>query len=268
MNIIKATDLSPKGAQFTVVLGPHGIGKSSFAATVMDVVPPQETLLIATLPREVKSWRYQEYNPDTVLVVEPDTWDPLNKQYKPTAFNELIGILDELVTDEKYGAVIIDNGTEAGEFAWHDSLAPLKIGDPGELGSGGNRFAPYVSIRERLENLILKTNRLTNPKACARPKHVIVPWHVQEPKDDESSKKDVEYAGKELPMIRGGFRRRLGQKIDVIVYAVRRITAGGSTIEHVIQIVSDMEKHCKMPCEVPSGMKYIDPRYEALLELI
>jgi hypothetical protein len=240
MNIIKATDLSPR----------------------------DEVLLIATLPREVKSWKYQEYDPDTILIEEAGTWDPLNKSYKPTAFRETASLLDELVQDEKYRAIIIDNGTEVGEFAWHDSLAPLKIGDPNELGTGGNRFAPYTSIRERMENFIMKVNRLTNPKACAREKHIIIPWHVQEPKDDETSKKDVEYAGKELPMIRGGFRRRIGQKIDVIVYMTRKVADGGKKVEYKLQVVSDMEKHCKVPCQVPQGVKFINPTYEALLQLI
>ena len=268
MNIIKATDLSPKGAQLSLILGPPGIGKSTFAASVINVVPKDEILLVATLPREVKSWKYQEYDFDTILIEESDKWDPLNKSYQPTAFRETIKLLDELAEDEKYGAVIIDNGTEVSEFAWHDSLAPLKIGDPNELGSGGNRFAPYTSIRERMENFIMKVNRLTNSSASARAKHVIIPWHVQPPKDDEGKQKDIEYAGKELPMIRGGFRRRIGQKIDVIAYMTRKTTQGGKKVEYKLQIVSDMDKHCKVPCQVPDGVKFIDPEYEKLLDLI
>lgn len=268
MEVIKARDVSPLGAQLVLCLGPPGLGKSTFAATVGEVVDPKEVLLIATLPREAKSWKYQEYNYDTVLIEESLDWDPINKKYSPTAYDELIVLLDELAKDEKYGAVILDNGTEAGEFAWHASLAPLRVGDPNELGSGGNRFAPYGSVREKMENMVHRLNRLTG-KHCARAKHVIVPWHVQPPKEDDDSQ-GVEYVGKELPMIRGGYRRRLGQKIDAIVFVYRemKLVKGERKARYLLQVGPDMERHTKLPGPVPEGVKYIEPGYDKLLEVI
>lgn len=271
MEVIKARDVSPLGAQLVLVMGPPGLGKSTFAATVAEgVVPPEETLLIATLPREAKSWKYQELNLDTILIEEHEGWDPVNKSYQVSGYSELCRVLDELAQDDRYGAVILDNGTEAAEFAWHESLAPFKIGDPMELGSGGNRFAPYGSVREKMENLIHRLNRLTG-KHCVRPKHVIVPWHVQPPKEDDDSQ-GVEYVGKELPMIRGGFRRRLGQKIDAVVFMYREAKVNKKTMKtelnYVLQVAPDMERHTKIPGELPEGVKYIEPRYSNLLDLI
>ena len=268
MEVIKARDVSPLGAQLVLVLGPPGIGKSTFAASVGEVVDPDEVLLIATLPREAKSWKYQEYNYDTVLIEESLSWDPINKSYGVSGYDHLVKLLDELAKDTKYGAIILDNGTEAGEFAWHASLAPFRIGDTNELGKGGNRFAPYGSVREKMENLIQRLNRLTG-KHCARAKHVIVPWHVQPPKDDDDAQ-GVEYVGKELPMIRGGYRRRLGQKIDVICFMTRQTKSKGTktSTEYLLQIESDMERHTKIPGLVPEGVKYIEPSYSKLLEVL
>jgi len=268
MEVIKARDVSPLGSQLVLVLGPPGIGKSTFAATVGEVVPPDEVLLITTLAREAKSWKYQEYNYDTIMVEEHEGWDPINKSYKVSGYDDLVKLLDELAKDTKYAAVILDNGTEAGEFAWHAALAPLRIGDPNELGTGGNRFAPYGSVRENMENMVHRLSRLTGPH-CARSKHVIVPWHVQPPKDDDDAQ-GIEYVGKELPMIRGSYRRRLGQKIDAITFMHRQTKIVGKKKEmrYVLQVDSDMDRHTKIAGQVPEGVKYIEPSYDKLLQLI
>jgi hypothetical protein len=98
---------------------------------------------------------------------------------------------------------------------------------------------------------------------------VIVPWHVQPPKEDDDGQ-GVEYVGKELPMIRGGFRRRLNQKIDAVVYMYResKIVGKRREIRYVLQVAPDMERHTKIPGEVPEGVKYIEPSYDKLLRVI
>lgn len=267
----KARDVSPLDAMITMVLGPQGMGKSTFASTIGEVVDPAEVLLLAILPREAKTAGYQHYNFDTIFVDESIEWDPMRKKYSPDGFVRVMKIIDDLATDEKYAAIIIDNGTEIAEYAWHDSLAPLKIGDPGELGMGGNHFTPYTTLRERMERFMTGISRLTG-KSCARKKHIIIPWHPQRPSEDELAGKGVEYVGTEVPMVRGSFRRRAGAKIDATVFMRRDPKVDKSTMkttmEWQLQVGSDMDRHCKYPGLMDPKVKFIKPQFSELLKLV
>ena len=271
MEVQKARDVSPVDAMITMVLGPQGMGKSTFCSTVAEVVDPKEVLLIAALSREAKTAGYQHYNFDTVFIEESLDWDPAAKKYNPTAFREVMDIIKGLAADEKYAAVIIDNGTEVAEYAWHGALAPLKIGDPGELGIGGNRFTPYTTIRESMERFMTHVGRLTGDH-CARKKHILIPWHPQKPSEDELENKGVEYCGTEVPMVRGSFRRRAGAKIDAVVYMRRDPKVDKSTLkstmEWKLQVASDVDRHCKIPGLLDPKVNLIEPRFSKLLKLV
>jgi len=267
----KARDVSPTEAMLTMILGPQGMGKSTLCSTVAEVVDPDEVLLIAALPREAKTAGYQYYNFDTVFVEESVDWAPESKKYSPDGYDKVMKVVKELATDEKYRAVIIDNGTEVAEYAWHASLAPLRIGDPGELGSSGNRYTPYTSIREKMERFMTHVSRLTSD-SCARKKHVLIPWHPQKPSEDELENKGVEYVGTEVPMVRGSFRRRAGAKIDTVVYMRRESKVDKkslkSTMEWKLQVASDMDRHCKIPGLLDPGVKLIEPKFSELLKIV
>lgn len=269
LEVKKARDLAPTSGSLTVIAGPQGLGKSWFCGTMAEYLDPEEILVIATLPREINSVMYQKHNLDTVLVHD-EQWNPSEGELVATGFDNLLEILVELRSDTKYKGIILDNGTEAAEQAWHASLEPLGVSDPTDLGKGSNSYAPYVSVREKMEELIRKLSILTGKTGLVKqPKLIAVPWHIQTPNEDEEEAKGVEYEGNYLPMIRGAFRRRLGTLVDAYVYAnlvtIRKGNAlsGDASDHYVIQVISDRERHCKLPGRLPdkSGLlkeKFLD----------
>jgi len=217
-----------------LVLGPDKVGKSWFLGSMAKEEP---TLLIATLPREVNSFRYQQYS-DTVdvLVLDDPNWRPSQGLFEATAYQTFLEVIEELTEDTKYRNVIIDSGTELAEAAWHMALSPWKVSSPAEMEEQQSRWLPYDQLDSLLDQGIKGAISLT--KAAARTKNIGISWHTQPPKDDtyefnaSTGKRDrkkesadhagegVEYEGKVLPMVRGRFRRRLGQLVDLKVYSM------------------------------------------------
>ena len=274
INVTKANELAPTSGSLTILAGPPGLGKSWICGTMAEYLKPEEILVIATLPREVNSHQYQKNNLDTIVVTDAE-WDPSMGKAGLVAngFNELLALLRELRSDETYKGIILDNGTEAAELAWHSSLEPLGVFDPADLK--GNKFTPYVSVREKMEQLMRSLSLLTGKTGmAAQPKLIAVPWHVQPPKDtiDDSDSADkkgkgAEYEGDYLPMVRGSFRRRVSALVDNFLYAdivpVRPIGKAMATPEphYCVQVVSDKERHVKHAGVAPEGLlkdKYLD----------
>lgn len=281
LDIIKANDMAPIRSSIHAIAGPPGLGKSWLLGTVAEVVPPEEVLLIATLGREVKSAKYQQYNLDTIII-EDDEWEPADGSYKATGYQRLISLFKELREDEKYAAILLDSGTEAAEQAWHEALSPFKVSDPSEMAEG-SRFLPYTKTGDLMDQMTRSLAKLAGHPSggknnVKRTKFVLMAWHVQPPKEKVGSGESadekgegVEYEGSVLPMIRGAFRRKLMQRVDSFVYVDRVAklnNLGRTEIKHMLQVRSDLTKHCKFPGVLPDGVTHIENNFKAYIDLI
>lgn len=276
--ILPARDLSPHTGIFLLVLGPPKVGKSYTLASFCSEGP---TLLIATLQREATSWGYQEQNPDTILLEDRD-WRPEQGRLNTDAFQRFLDLMDQLSQDDHYKVVIVDSGTELAEYAWRDALRGLGVGSPADFDDRDNRFRPYTKIADLMRQaldamLLLKTAPL--------PKHVAVSWHLQSVKDDQiitdpaSHQKvkkvsadraaaTVEYLGDVLPMMQGGFRRRIAGLADAVVFAHcvqefptdrngKRIVGREKEPRYVLQVRPDGDRHAGIPGPMPPT-KFLD----------
>lgn len=267
----KAREISPTQGSLTIIAGPPGLGKSWICGTMAEYLSPDEVLVIATLPRETNSVMYQKHNVDTIVVTD-DAWDPDNGELSATGYDQLIDVLRSLRQDTKYKGIILDNGTEAGELAWHASMEPLGVGDPNQL-KGGNKFAPYTSVREKMEQLMRSLSVLTGKTGLVeQPKLVAIPWHVQPPKesvgDDDSADekgKGAEYEGSYLPMARGSIRRKIAALVDNFVYAsietVRKKGSMKGEDRYMLQVISDRERHVKLAGEQPDDSQLVKDKF-------
>ena len=290
VDIVKARSVGP-GAGFSyVVAGPGGTGKSWFLGTMAE---KGETLLIATLAREVNSYKYQQLDLDTVLLTDRG-WKPSLGRYDATMFMDFLNLIDVLYADEKYRYIILDSGTELAEGAWHESLKPFAVASPSEIDDKRSRWAPYETLSNLLDQAI---KSIVDLKMAAVPKTVGIAWHIQPAKDDsvestgvgtqrsQGTKKSadhiaegIEYEGKILPMIRGGFRRKLANLVDAYIFTdlvseVERDTKTRSIksreLAYKIQVKPTEDRHTKIPGPLPQQM-YINndfAQFEALMDM-
>ncbi len=266
-----------------VVEGPQGTGKSTLCGQLAEYVGPEKTLLIATLAKEIESWKYKETKVPYVLI-EDSNWAPGLGKYEATGFDEFRRLVRWLrEEDEQFEAVILDSGTELGEMAWHASLAPHRIGSPAEL-DGQNRWLPYETLNNNLDQAIKEL--LSLREVAKKPKHVMVTWHIQPPKDDTTQQgvtkissdhaaKGIEYEGNVLPEVRGKYRRKLGSQFPTVVYTDLQTkaemglsaTAKGYTVSYMLQVRPDNDRHTKLSGPLPE-MQYIPNDFKELLKLI
>jgi hypothetical protein len=284
----EARDLSPHRASAVLFLGPPGTGKSHAMASMCE---EGKTLLIATLPREATSEGYQRYNPD-LLLLEDKGWRPSQGRFNATAFQQFLDVMDTLAEDDEYRVILIDNGTELGEFAWHEALKPFGVGSPGDMDDRDNRFRPYTKIADYMQQAI---NAMLALKTAPLPKHVGVAWHLQPTKEDQvvfdrtvgqqvkklsadTRSEGVQYEGNVLPMLQGGFRRKIAGLLDVVVYSDilydyetdakgKRVVGKGKQPHYMLQVRPNEERHTKLPGLLPE-MAYIPNEWEALKSLL
>jgi len=267
----EARDLSPHIASAVLFLGPPGTGKSHAMASMCE---EGKTLLIATLPREATSEGYQRYNPD-LLLLEDKGWRPSQGRFEATAFDQFLHLMDDLAEDEEYKVILVDNGTVLGDFAWHKALASFGVASPGDMDDKDNRFRPYTRIADYMDQAI---NALLALKTAPVPKHLGVAWHLQPTKEDtvvfvqgQQTKKlsadtrgaDVQYEGNVLPMMQGGFRRKIAGLLDVVVFSDilysfptdnkgKRVPGSSKQPQYVLQVRPNEERHTKLPGLLPA----------------
>jgi len=262
-----------------VLAGPPGTGKSTFLGSMAEVIEPKRLLVIATLPRELDSWKYQEHNPQRLLL-EDSGWAPAQKLYNATAYNQFLETLDWLrEEDDQFDGVVVDNGTELAEQAWHLALAPNRVGSPSEL-DGQSRWLPYETLDSLMDQGIKGLVALT--KIARRPKHVAIAWHVQPPKDDtvdnqtkvkkesaDNAGRGVEYEGDVLPMVRGRYRRRVAGQFSAVLYTdiKMEVTDKGLRPRYRLQVRPNQDRHTKLPGPLPP-VAYIDNNFKDFLALL
>jgi len=266
-----------------VIEGPQGTGKSTLCGSMAEYVGPEKTLLIATLAKEIESWKYKQLTIPNVLIEDKD-WAPSLKTFVANGFPEFRKLVRWLrEEDEQFEAVILDSGTELAEMAWHAALAPHGVGTPADM-DGKSRWLPYETLANLLDEGIKDLISLT--QVAKKRKHVAVTWHIQAPKDDTSdggvkkesadhAAKGVEYEGDVLPMIRGSYRRKLGAQFPTVVYTDMQIkanmglsaTAKSFDVQYMLQVRPDNERHTKLSGPLPP-MQFIPNDFKALLGLI
>jgi hypothetical protein len=245
-----------------------------------EVEAASPVLLVATLPREIRSWKYIANNIDYVLVTDPD-WEPTldpgdGSMLAATGFKAFVELMKELRTDEKYGSIIVDSGTELAEMGWHYSMLPHNVSTPAMIEDQKSRWLPYETLDIHMCDAIKKAVSLTLPETAIRPKNVMFTWHLRPAQEDLPSKgggtkqsadkisKDVEYGGAVLPAVRGQFRRKLQQYVSFFVYAHKHIggdpLAVDKEVKYWVQVQSDLERDCKVPGPVP-GKKFLETNH-------
>lgn len=260
----------------TSVLGSPGTGKSFFAASVADVVGAENTLLLATRPREASSWGYTSRGIPRELFFDSG-WRPSVGKYEAKAYLLLMRRLEALFNDETYDAVIVDVGGDAFELAKHELLAPHKASNPRDTPDS---MSFYGSLSYKSKEL---TQALAVLPFAKRPKHVIVTMHTQPAREDQQRKgvtiksadkaaQGVEYEGTVLPMIEGGHRFGYAGEFDIIVYSdiVHEFDSKTrtSTTKYVIQTAPDKDRHAKVAVSPLLEAKTMTNTFTALLGAI
>ena len=240
--------------QVIVNLGPPKTGKSTFAGSICEVIPPERVALLCTKPNEANSFMYRKYGLTERAEIFMDAgWDPELGSFKATGWNALQKRIKELATDVNVDGIIIDSGTDAMELLSHASLASMQVlgktpASTGDLRAGGAKdasFSYYDKIKVGAQGFMTRlVEAAMNPTA---PKFIIIPWHTQSPSEEEQAKEGISHEGKVLPMIEGKYRQKLAGDCDVVVYSdvVRVIdpTNKKPVVKFVIQIAPSNDKH-------------------------
>jgi hypothetical protein len=237
------------------------MGKSTFAGSVCELVPPAETLLIVAKPGEEKSFSYVKHGLKPELFYDMG-WIPGLKRFKAGAYNKLLQRMVDLADDTTYGAVIIDPGTDVVNLIEHCILEPYGKGSFGDLG---DTMGAYRSLGDMSQEF-LQTASLLSSSLVKRPKWVIVPWHVQPAKEGQYVKvgpgakekqessdekaQGIEYEGVVLPMLEGRYRRKLAADVDVVVYCDLEVKKNMRTqvdeVSYFIQAAPNKDRHAKV----------------------
>lgn len=262
------------------LLGPPGVGKSSMAGSITEVVPAEEVLLIVAKPGEEKSWRYQAagLTEKAEIYHDPD-WLPVLGSFKAEGFIALMKRLKGLQKDTAFGAVIIDPGTDVIGLLEHYLLAPSAKASPGDLE---NTQGFYRQLKDTAESFVKLATSLASARVAARPKHILIPWHVQPAKEGQVVGKGparakvesadergagIEYEGNVLFMLEGAYRRNIAGDFDLCLYMDFKPGIGNRPPEFFACPVPNADRHAKLrACPALSGT--LPPTMKALLEAV
>lgn len=240
-----------------LLLGPPGTGKSTAAASIINVPGVEKVLVLGTKPRELNSYAYDD--PRFVKEIYQDArWRPSLELYEADAFIRLMKRLLGLYSDNEYDAVIIDAGTDAYESASRELLKGEKAATPRDMKDS---MSFYGALGYKAKEL---TQTITSLQfATPRPKHVIMTMHTQPAKDDQERKgqvfesadnkgQGVEFEGNVMAAIEGRHRRTIAGEFDAVLFAdirtEKKIVSGKlqETTSYVLQVRPDSERHAKI----------------------
>lgn len=240
-----------------VPLGAPGLGKSTLAASICEVVDPERVCLIVTKPGEERSFGYRRYGLKPELFFDKG-WIPTLKRYEGGGYIRLLQRLVDLYDDDHYDAVIIDTGTDVINLIEHFIVGPHNVGGFGELKEPRSA---YRQLADTAQEFVLTASTLSS-QGVKRPKWVIIPWHVQPAKEGQYSKQGdkqesaderaqgIEYEGLVLPQLEGAYRRKLAADVDVVVYCdietKKNLRTGEQTVEYFIVAAPDKDRHAKV----------------------
>jgi len=215
-------------------------------------------------------------------------WNPNVDKYKATAWKALNKRIEELHSDDKYDAIILDSGTDA-IFLLEQSILATYEGTVPEHA----RQSYYRDLRDKSRDFISALVSLTNSDIVDNPKHILVSWHAQPPKEAAQLSKaqgggtkpsadqialGVEYEGKVLPMIEGSYRRKLAGDFSCVVQAeispagkfmnkeTKRMESKGA--QYLIQVQGDADFHAKVADAPPMKEKYLPNNFKALYDAV
>jgi len=165
----------------------------------------------------------------------------------------------------------------------HSLMSPHRVGSPGDLG---DTRSYYRQLKDKSQEFVDKLVGLSISDLTKSPKHIIVTWHAQPPKEDinptkasaDQVGKGIEYEGKVLPMIEGSYRRKLAADFSCQIYAevlpARRVMdkttnkmVDGSA-EYVVQVQADANRFPKVADAPPMTQKYLPNDFKVLYDLI
>lgn len=265
------------GGLSVAILGSPGTGKSTFAGSVGKYC---KTKLLATKPREANSWMYRETGiyKEAEIFHDPK-WRPSAGLWEATGYNRLIRRLWELYEDKEYEAVILDPFTDVVDLAAQEILKSENAASPRDMRDS---MSFYGTLKYKLAEVV---DAMTALQFAPKPKHVIVTVHTQPAKEDSSRPNGpapadktgagVEYEGRVLPAIEGGYRRVFAGEFDVVMFSdvrtKRRFVTGKPPVEEVeyfLQATPDADRHAKSVLGPVLATKEIPNDFGEMLRII
>jgi len=262
----------------TVALGAPKLGKSTFAASMAEVIPPEKIALLVTKPNELNSWGYEHYKlRERAQLIYDEGWRPSLGQFKAEGFVRLMQAIYNLYDDREIEGVIVETGTDVCELLKHKLLAPYKATSLSDLRQEGKdaNYSYWDEFGEGMKEFFQATTNLATP-LVKKSKFVIVTWHVQPQKegDAKTGKKSadqtaagVEFEGNVLPMIDGSYRRKLAADVDCVAFFDVE-TVPRKQVEYVMRVVPNSERHAGVRLAPSLAQALIPNNFGRLLEEI
>jgi hypothetical protein len=159
-------------------------------------------------------------------------------------------------------------------------MEPYGVASPTKI-QGQSRWDPYTDMADNMAQLLTSLTILTGKTEVevGQPKLIWMPWHLQPPKEsptgDETGDQKgegIEYEGAMLPMIKGGFRRKIHGMVGAYIYAdIQELPIKPGSVRtkpaYVVQVFGDRQRHCKIPGPQPKE-KFIPNTFSKYMELL
>lgn len=254
--------MSPLLAQFETgilgaVLGPPKTGKSTFLASVAELIDPSQVLLLATKPREANSIGYREAKIASQVYMDSE-WMPDIDMRRATAYQRLLKDIYKLQKDDSYKVVLLDVFNDAAKFAANQLLAKdASAKKPGDLANSRAFYGDLFPMQTRLLDALMALTVTGNNK------HVLVACHIQAASDEEA--RDPAFEGRVLPMLPGKIRGYFAGEFDFCLYSGVDIERrrGETTREFYVQVLPDAERHAGV-----SIVRMTDPKLPNSLKAV